>query len=322
MKPLSFMLLIAILISSCSARQDNAQKASELSQAKSTDSIETPNDAQAEPVAYATAASEEVTIPYDLENASAEYKLSGKLTEISGLSLNEDESKLLAVNDEQGKIFFLDKNNGEILDDKKFAKSGDYEGIEQVGNKVYVVNSSGSVFRVKNWDKKEADTKKYKTDLKSNNDVEGLGYDSKSNSLLIACKNRAGLSSGEYSGKRAVYAFDLEEKKLSKKPVLLIDQEEIKKKGKKERWWLDELMGVFSPSAIAIHPKTKDIYILSSVGKILVVLNAAGKVMKVEKLNKAEYRQPEGLCFAKDGTMYMSSEGKGGKARIYRFDMQ
>ena len=51
-------------------------------------------------------------------------------------------------------------------------------------------------------------------------------------------------------------------------------------------------------------------------------LDAKGNVQKVVKLDKSEYRQPEGLCFAKDGTMYMSSEGKGGKGRIYRFDMR
>ena len=85
---------------------------------------------------------------------------------------------------------------------------------------------------------------------------------------------------------------------------------------------MEELMGIFSPSAIAVHPKTGQMYVLSSVGKILVVLDAKGNVQKVEKLDKSEYRQPEGLCFAKDGTMYMSSEGKGGKARIYRFDMR
>lgn len=272
------------------------------------------------PEAYTVASEATFKLPYDLKNASAEFKLSGKLTEISGLSFNEDESRLLAVNDEQGKIFFLDKKDGDIKRDEKFAKSGDYEGIEQVGDKVYVVNSSGSVFKVDDLDKDKPDTDKFNTPLDSDNDVEGLGYDASKNRLLIACKNKPG-KGFEYRGKRAVYAFDLDKEELSEKPLYLIDIEEIRNAGDRKGWLLEEITSTFSPSAIAVHPKSKDVYLLSSVGKLLIVLNKSGKLKHVEQLDKSEYRQPEGLCFAKDGTMYMSSEGKGGKGRIYRFEM-
>ena len=235
--------------------------------------------------------------------------------------MNEDGSKLLAVNDEQGKIFFLDKSDGDIKEDNKFEKGGDYEGIEQVGEIVYVVNSSGSVFEVKKADKKDPKTKKFNTHLNSDNDVEGLGYDAKNNRLLLACKNKPGKKS-EYAGKRAVYAFDLKTESLSETPVLLVDLEEIQQHVEKKNWLLEELLGTFAPSGIAVHPQTDNIYILSSVGKLLVVLNPDGKLIHVEELDKKEYRQPEGLCFDQDGTLYLSSEGKGGKGRVYRFDVK
>jgi uncharacterized protein YjiK len=282
--------------------------------------VETSEAETTEPETYSTTKAAEYKLPYNMKEADDEYKLSGKLTEISGLSFNEDESRLLAVNDEQGKIFFLDKKDGDIKRDEKFAKSGDYEGIEQVGDKIYVVNSSGSVYKVDDLDKDDFDTDKFNTKLNSDNDVEGLGYDRKNNRLLIACKSKPG-KGFEYRGKRAVYTFDLDKEELSEEPLYLIDIEEIREAGDKKGWLLEEITSTFSPSAIAVHPKSQDVYLLSSVGKLLIVLSKSGKLKHVEQLDKSEYRQPEGLCFAKDGTMYMSSEGKGGKGRIYRFEM-
>ena len=76
----------------------------------------------------------------------------------------------------------------------------------------------------------------------------------------------------------------------------------------------------FSPSAIAIHPFTGDIYITSSVGKLMVVLNAEGQLLYIEKLKKSIHPQPEGLCFDRQGNMYIANEGKDEAAFIYKYN--
>ena len=77
---------------------------------------------------------------------------------------------------------------------------------------------------------------------------------------------------------------------------------------------------VFSPSGIAIQPQTKNIYILSSVGKILLVLDKLGKkILTIQALEKKITKQPEGITFDKKGTLYISSEGRSGKGRIFHF---
>ncbi|MEL6720372.1 MAG: SdiA-regulated domain-containing protein, partial [Bacteroidota bacterium] len=78
----------------------------------------------------------------------------------------------------------------------------------------------------------------------------------------------------------------------------------------------------FAPSAIAIHPITKDWYILSSVGKLLVVLDQEGNIQNVEKLSARLMKQPEGLCFDTNGDLFITSEGDGGKGRLFKYVFQ
>ena len=316
MRILTFFTLLALTYQACQPASSSDQ-----AESKTVTIIKKDSTIEEEPITYGSKAAAVFKLPYELENADLELKLSNKLAEISGLSLSADEKYLLAVNDEQGKVFFLDKTTGEILEDEKFAKSGDYEGIEQVNDIIYVVNSSGSIFKVQHLGKDNEAVDKFNTPLNSDNDVEGLGYWPAQNALLLACKNKPGKKS-EYAGKRAIYTFDLAQEELSDQPIFLIDLEAIKAGTKKQNWLLEELQSTFAPSAIAVHPKSGDLYVLSSVGKLLIVLNDKGKIKHIEQLKKSEYKQPEGLCFAQDGTMFMSSEGKGGRGRIYRFDVK
>lgn len=264
--------------------------------------------------------------PYDLTKPDKEYKLSKKLTEISGLSLSPDGQQLVANNDEQGKIFFLNKSNGDIEREVKFNHGGDYEGIESVGEKIYVLKSNGDLYKVKDLDKDKPDVKDYNTKLNSKFDVEGLGYDAATNRLLLACKGKAG-DGKDLKGTRAVYGFDLEKDKLEKEPIYIIDRKNIKDHFESDNisqklldvFTSDYASDAFAPSGIAIHPKTSDICIISSVGKLLVILSPSGEIKYMEKLDASIFKQPEGICFDTDGTLFISTEGRGGKGKIFRF---
>jgi DNA-binding beta-propeller fold protein YncE len=76
----------------------------------------------------------------------------------------------------------------------------------------------------------------------------------------------------------------------------------------------------FSPSALAVQPQTRHLYILSSVGKILMVIDQSGRILHIEKLKKKVHPQPEGICFDPAGNLYISNEGKKGRATIQRFN--
>ncbi|MFN7118785.1 MAG: SdiA-regulated domain-containing protein [Saprospiraceae bacterium] len=261
---------------------------------------------------------------YQLNAPSQTLVMPTELKEVSGISLSEDGKSLVAVQDEAGTIFYLNKTTGKIEQEVPFWDKGDYEDLAVVGKMIYVVKSSGTIYEVPQADK---NIKKYNFGLDSNNDVEGLAYDARNNRLLLACKKQAGPE--QSNGKRGIYAFDLQKKVLSEGPVYTIANKEIQsylntlpntdtKAKLLEDFQSDEM--TFAPSAIAVHPQNGNLYLLSAVGNMLLVLDTNGKVLHLEKLKKKVHLQPEGICFDQDGTMYISNEGKDGEmGKIYVF---
>ena len=269
---------------------------------------------------------------YKLDEPDAVFKLPGRLEEISGLSIGNNDQSLLAVQDEEGKVFVINKETGEVDREFKFWKDGDYEGIEAIGHTVYVVKSTGTIYKITEKDgEEEPEVIKYNTFLDGGNDVEGLAYDPVANQLLLACKASAG-GDNEFELTKAIYAFDLARFELLPAPRYCIKLEDvneylntdplIRKLEKLNEFFApgDAEFG-FSPSALAIHPKTRDIYILSSIGTILMILSQEGRLQHIEKLHKSIHEQPEGICFDTEGNLFISNEGKGGKGTIYRFNV-
>ena len=76
----------------------------------------------------------------------------------------------------------------------------------------------------------------------------------------------------------------------------------------------------FKPSAAAIHPLTGQLFILSSVNKVLVIADKNGVPEKVYNINSGLYKQPEGLAFTPEGHLLISNEsGDTGAADILIF---
>ncbi|NQU88328.1 MAG: SdiA-regulated domain-containing protein [Mariniphaga sp.] len=268
--------------------------------------------------------------PYLLTEPNNSWKLPDKLVEVSGLTYY-DKNELALVQDEKGNIYFFDITTGKVTDKIDFSDKGDYEGIELVNDHIWVLESNGNLFRIK-YSKKDKSykTKDYKTDLSKKNDTEGLAFDRIGNRLLIACKGHPYIDDEKGKNKRAVYSFDLEEEKLSKKPVIKFDLKqikELKKLNTMAKLGVDLLTFInpskgdvsFQPSGIAIHPQTGNIYLLASVGKLLIVCNDEGDFLAVIKLKSSLFNQPEGICFDPDGNLYISNEGDDFAATILKF---
>lgn len=271
---------------------------------------------------------ENYKFPYSIYEADKKFELKEDLREISGLAYYNDHS-LLCVNDEKGIIYKYHLAKEKITKKYVFDRSGDYEGIEVVGDQVYVLRSDGALFEVDHFRKKNVVSVKNKTLLNAGNDTEGLAYDAKNNTLLVACKGSPG-KDRKLKGNRAIYEYKLDKNKLSHKPKYLIDQEEVRKTLEFNSYTkfsvklLEKINPsegdlTFQPSAIAVHPITGNLYVVGSVGKLLIVLKPTGELLAIVKLKRKLFRQPEGICFAPDGRMFISNEGKGSRANIYEF---
>lgn len=245
-------------------------------------------------------------IPYNLANPTQQHKLPNDLREISGLSYYKP-GRLACVQDELGVVFIYDLSQKAVVDEHVFGKNGDYEGVEYVGKKLYVMRSDGELYENEPTDGIKTigggpTTRHIKIDLPGKNDMEGLGYDPQLDALLLATKD------GKSSDK-IIYYYSLKNKTLFQGIVL--KQADLQA--------FDGSMSEFKPSGIAVHPKTRDYYVLSSAAHRLAVLAPNGKVKSVVPVDEKALPQPEGICFAPDGTLYLASEGDGKKGIILAF---
>jgi uncharacterized protein YjiK len=237
---------------------------------------------------------------YDFEGAT-QLKLSNSLKEISGLALINDK-EILAHNDEEGIVYTLKIANLEMtgklkIGDEKVQK--DFEGIANVEGSVYMVTSSGVIYKFNHsMNAETVDFKMFKTSLKIENDVEGLCHDKSTNSLLLACKNEPGMGN---ANSRAIYSFDLQKMSLERNPRFVISLKELMQKfGFKD----------FAPSGIERNPVNGNFFVLSSNPPSVLELNPSGKILAAVRLNPKVNPQPEGITFLNDGTMLIADEGQ------------
>lgn len=251
---------------------------------------------------------------YDLKNPKMRWELPGKLEEISGLSYYRH-NQLGCIQDEKGILFLYDLDKEDIVDEWKFGEKGDYEGVEIVDDMAYILRSDGEIIC---YDMESGDSKKIKTQLSGKNDAEGLGYLSESGELLIACKEQPGIKKEDLKNSRAIYRMKLSDKEVKKHDRYLIeggsynkmlDEKGLSKKKHKP----------FKPSGIAVHPETGDIFVIGTVGKMMLVMNRKGKIVDLIPLDPEIFIQPEGIAFSPEGDLYISSEGRGKKGYILKF---
>lgn len=237
------------------------------------------------------------------------------LQEISGLSTTAQPGVLCAVSDERGEVFFLQAASGTVVRRVLFREKGDFEGVEMVENRLFAVRSNGQIYEITEWKRSKPRISCHETFLTKQDDVEGLGYDRQRRALLLACK---GIPDSAHE--RRIYAFDLHSKQLLDTPAYRIDPRVINE-------WLphaeDEKQHFFSPSGIALHPQSRDVYVISTALKRLIVLDyATGALRYVARLDRKLMPQPEGIAFDGDGRLFIASEGKKGDGRLLRFSLQ
>ncbi len=226
------------------------------------------------------------------------------LREISGIDFISDK-ELVAINDEAGKIFSLNPGNGEFTV-FEFGSKGDYEDIVRAKNSYYVLGSNGYLFEVDIANKTQKAV--FEGTHGKHMEFESLCYDKKQQQLLLICKE-----CGKHQNSISAYSFDLNTKTFSTNPYFTISWEDIRKMAK------DNSIEC-RPSAAAINPVNNKLYIIASLGKVLLESTIGGKLEGVYNLNPYHFPQPEGITFGTNGDMYISNEGIEGKASLLKFE--
>lgn len=229
------------------------------------------------------------------------FVLPKDLLEISGL-VHLGDLRFAAVNDEDGELFFIDLANNDLRK-YRFRGKGDYEDLAKVDSTFFVLNSNGDIIEIAApYDRHT--TYKFKG---KHMEFESLVYYQKENKLVMITKDQR----KKINGITAI-SFDLGRRDYDPQPFFNISLKEVFS-------ILTNYEMECKPSAASINPVNQKLYVIASVGKVLIQCDRNGKMEKIYKINPAQFPQPEGITFAANGDMYISNEGADGKATILKF---
>ncbi len=267
------------------------------------------------------------TIGYDFNNPDDIFFLPAVLHEISGITVF-DSSSVACVQDENGIIFIYDLDKKAILRYITFFGNGDYEGIAKADGIFYVLKSNGTLYKISDLNRS---IPPYEIRLKGipHKDNEGLCYDKKNHRLLISPKDNTG-SDSKAEVKQGLYEYDLNTGVLNADPIIefklsgikefavsnvVFEPVEFNNKGEPKKPDIS-----FNPSAIAVHPVTGVLYLLSAADRMLFVFSLNGEIEYMVRLKPDLFKQAEGITFFENGDMLISNEGQNGSATLLRFD--
>lgn len=234
------------------------------------------------------------------------YVLPERLKEISGITFtNSNAVRLYAINDEDGRLFNFNPAEKNYAF-SKFSGHGDYEDLAILNNNNFVVlRSDGSLFAFALPGETVNDIAPVQEYLQllPNGEYEGIA--SEENSVFVLCKHCPGDKKKPQVTVYEVGFVDGAAPKIINTHIVDVSSSGIKRH--------------FSPSAISKNPITGEWYILSSVDKLLIVLDSAWKLKDAFPIDPAIFRQPEGMTFGTNGDLYISNEAGGGSANILLF---
>jgi uncharacterized protein YjiK len=134
--------------------------------------------------------------------------------------------------------------------------------------------------------------------------------------LLIGTKSKI------EKNRKGIYSFELITKKLDSKPVFTFDTEVLDKKVKAKGISINNKKGnlKFKISAIAIHPKDGNLYVLSASEYLIFVFDTSSGLVEVAELDTTLYPKAEGIAFYENGDLLISNEGEVGKPNILKLE--
>jgi uncharacterized protein YjiK len=269
------------------------------------------------------------TAGYNFSRPDQTLVLPDTLHEISGLTVIDD-NRCACIQDENGILFIYNLTENEIEKQAFFGDNGDYEGIAKVGETVFVLRSEGTLFEIPGYTSENPKVTSYFTGVPAE-DSEGLCFDPEKNRLLIASKGKAGKGK-EKKDQRLIFGFDLQSKTLEAMPAFSFDIETIRDYAQmnkielptkiKKNGEISKPVLKFKTSAIAIHPITNKLYLISADDYLLFVFDRTGKIENMVQLDSVLFNKAEGIAFAGNGDLYISNEGQGKNPTILRFNYQ
>lgn len=245
---------------------------------------------------------------YNLNRPSI-IKLPDYLSEISGMAYYPKDNAVFAISDEKAWLYKISLSKGMEIQKWKFAGKKDYEDLVLVDSTFYVLQSNGDIISLNFVSPDSITVKEYEFPGQGKNEFESIYPDKEKHNLILLCKD----CEADDKNSLTAWAFDLSSMTFTQTPAYVMDVRKIEE-------LMQEKKVKFKPSAAAIHPVTGQLYIISSVNKVLVVADNNGVPQKLYRIDPKLFKQPEGLTFSPDGHLIISNESANiGAADIMMF---
>jgi uncharacterized protein YjiK len=236
---------------------------------------------------------------YDINNPQV-IKLPTELDEISGLAFYPKDTAVFAIVDEIGYLYKIFLQRPKQIEKWRFAGPDDYEDLALIDSNFYVLVSKGQIAAFRFISTDTLAFEKYPlAAIGKGNEFETLYYDADLQKLVMICKDCEVDNKSSLTG----FTFNPLDQKYDHTPFT-IDVDRIAAMAGEDKM-------KFKPSAAAINPISGEVFIVSSVNKLLVIADREGKAREVYHLDEGLFKQPEGIAFEPDGTMIISNEAAG-----------
>lgn len=222
-------------------------------------------------------------------------KLPIELDEISGIAYYPKDTSVFAINDEFGYLYKIHLMGRREIRKWKYSDAGDYEELAMIDSIFYAMQSNGNI-EVFTFGENSTVLKFNAYFPTKGNEFEILYYDSAEHKLSLICKD----CDADKKKSLTKYYFDPVSKTFLDSTAS-IDVQKI-------AIMLGEKNLKFKPSGAAIHPITKELYIISAVNDLLVITDGKGDPKISYHLDEKLFKQPEGLTFTPEGDLIISNE--------------
>ncbi len=235
---------------------------------------------------------------YDFSKAGKVWYLPDILAEVSGI-IYLSNRQLACIQDENGIIFHYDLDTSKIVTAIDFGKRGDYEDLARLEDVYYILKSNGTLYRVKQKQKKW-DVDKIKGRIKAR-EFEALCADPVSGNMLLCPKGKV---KNKKDKSIVLYELQIKKKKMQISHLFTLKKSE----------YAPMIPGIekgdFKISGMAVHPKTREIYLVSAGHFKILVISPKGKLVRVYELDPLRFPQAEGICFSPEGILFLANEAK------------
>ncbi len=235
--------------------------------------------------------------------------LRNDLDEISGIFYYKKDTSLFAISDENALLYKIYLKKPIKIEHWKLSKGSDFEDITLHDSTFYILQSNGEINTFEFTNNKLINTEACALPITGFNEFESLYYDGFKEKVVLICKD----CEEDNNQMVSAYNFNPLDKVFDEKPAFQINGNEAKQMAK-------TIKTRFRPSAAAINPLTKELFIISATANTLVIADNKGNIKSAYKLNPKFFKQPEGIAFSPSGTLYISNEyAETGSANILVF---